>query len=269
MSSVIWGIMQQDLDSNALLSKALNRPEHSSCLLGVGLGVSRKTFLRPQKRARREDIVMLEKKLNYVLEKLHAMENNKDQNNDQVKDQEKDQNKDQDEDQNKDQDEDQNKEQVENQPNISCPDPSVKDSCTFATHNMPEVHNLQGTMLHNSPLPENHVKVTIDVPLIGNAPLPIPIDDDISKINNATGTFVAWPTQQVFVYAKVPQKPIQNEGSEHTRGSVTSPIKRKQKDESEVPKRPIGGGKRFQPAKELITSSKKEKGKLEHQKSLV
>ncbi|KAK7260140.1 hypothetical protein RIF29_25937 [Crotalaria pallida] len=129
----------QDLDSNALLSKALNRPEHSSRLLGVGLGVSRKTFLRPQKRARREDIVMLEKKLNYVLEKLHAMENNKGQNNDQVKDQEKDQNKDQDEDQNKDQDEDQNKEQVENQPNISCPDPSVKDSCTFATHNMPEV----------------------------------------------------------------------------------------------------------------------------------
>ncbi|KAK7256615.1 hypothetical protein RIF29_30069 [Crotalaria pallida] len=91
----------------------------------------------------------------WVEEKLHAMENNKDQNNDQVKDQEKDQNKDQDEDQNKvhdeeenkdqdedqnkDQDEDQNKEQVENQPNISCPDPSVKDSCTFATHNMPEV----------------------------------------------------------------------------------------------------------------------------------
>ncbi|KAK7256505.1 hypothetical protein RIF29_29956 [Crotalaria pallida] len=45
----------QDHDSNAFLSKALNRPEHFSRLLGVGLGVSRKTFLLPQKRARRPE----------------------------------------------------------------------------------------------------------------------------------------------------------------------------------------------------------------------
>ena len=48
--------------------------------------------------------------------------------------------------------------------------------------------------LHNCPLPENHVKVRVDLAIEGDAPLPVPLEyADIFTVEQAVGTFVAWP----------------------------------------------------------------------------
>jgi len=55
------------------------------------------------------------------------------------------------------------------------------------------------TMLHNSPIPPNHVKVMIDVVVDREALLPIPLDEDTAKLGEAVGTCVAWPINLVVV----------------------------------------------------------------------
>ncbi|KAF1892998.1 hypothetical protein Lal_00024128 [Lupinus albus] len=61
------------------------------------------------------------------------------------------------------------------------------------------VHNTQDTMLHNSRIPPNHVRVTIDIEIEDNALLPIPLDVDIITLGGAICTFVAWPVHLVDV----------------------------------------------------------------------
>ncbi|KAF1892906.1 hypothetical protein Lal_00039980 [Lupinus albus] len=55
------------------------------------------------------------------------------------------------------------------------------------------VHNTQDAMLHNSRIPPNHVRVTIDIEIEDNALLPIPLDVDIITLGGAICTFVDWP----------------------------------------------------------------------------
>ena len=59
--------------------------------------------------------------------------------------------------------------------------------------------NLSAT-LHNRPLPLNHAKVRVDVAIEGDAPLPVPLEDaDVMTVEQAIGTYVAWPILQVIV----------------------------------------------------------------------
>ncbi|KAF1892873.1 hypothetical protein Lal_00043236 [Lupinus albus] len=61
------------------------------------------------------------------------------------------------------------------------------------------VHNTQDAMLHNSRIPPNYVRVTIDIEIEDNALLPIPLDVDIITLGGAICTFVAWPVHLVDV----------------------------------------------------------------------
>lgn len=55
-------------------------------------------------------------------------------------------------------------------------------------------------MLHNRPLPLNHMKVRVDFAYDVNAPLPIPLEDaEIRTVGEAIGTFVAWPEKLIDV----------------------------------------------------------------------
>ncbi|KAF1892942.1 hypothetical protein Lal_00048541 [Lupinus albus] len=54
-------------------------------------------------------------------------------------------------------------------------------------------------MLHNSRIPPNHLRVTIDIEIEDNALLPFPLDVDIITLGGAICTFVAWPVHLVDV----------------------------------------------------------------------
>ena len=65
-----------------------------------------------------------------------------------------------------------------------------------------EVYNTSGhEMLHNRPIPPNHVKVGIKVvfPGEGATSLPVPIDEAVT-IDEAIGTCVAWPVNLIILY---------------------------------------------------------------------
>ncbi|KAF1865977.1 hypothetical protein Lal_00041675 [Lupinus albus] len=53
--------------------------------------------------------------------------------------------------------------------------------------------------LHCARIPPNHVNVSIDIVIDGNALLPIPFDEDIVTLGEAIGTFVPWPVDLVDV----------------------------------------------------------------------
>jgi hypothetical protein len=57
-----------------------------------------------------------------------------------------------------------------------------------------KLHNTDGDTVHGKKLPPGYVKVTVEVALVEDAPLPIPVEDgDVSTIGQAIGTIVAWP----------------------------------------------------------------------------
>lgn len=53
--------------------------------------------------------------------------------------------------------------------------------------------------VHGVPLGDANVRVSIDVPIKGEALLPIPIGDEIVTLRQAIGTHVAWPRNLVLV----------------------------------------------------------------------
>ena len=62
------------------------------------------------------------------------------------------------------------------------------------------VHNSPTITLHNCPMPLDHVKVSVDKVLVGDAPLPVPIENvNILIVYDAVGAFVAWPKSLVSV----------------------------------------------------------------------
>ena len=63
-----------------------------------------------------------------------------------------------------------------------------------------KVHNTLGEMLHHKPLPTGFLKVSIDIVLEGGALLPLPIDvSDATLVGDAIGSFVAWPSDLIFI----------------------------------------------------------------------
>lgn len=62
--------------------------------------------------------------------------------------------------------------------------------------------DVQGQMLHNVPLGSDKVKVSISVPLIPYAAIPFPLEE-IWNVEQAVGTYIAWPRQHVRKPSKV------------------------------------------------------------------
>jgi len=62
-------------------------------------------------------------------------------------------------------------------------------------------------MMHKVPLRSaRYAKVQVDavLDLYHNHPLPIPVNDEISTLYQATGTFIQWPKEDIFVLAPDP-----------------------------------------------------------------
>ncbi|KAI5396106.1 hypothetical protein KIW84_062343 [Lathyrus oleraceus] len=63
-----------------------------------------------------------------------------------------------------------------------------------------KVHNTSGDLLHHRPLPDGHLKVSVDVVLDKEALLPIPdIVSETTLLRDAIGSFVAWPLDLIFI----------------------------------------------------------------------
>ncbi|KAI5426292.1 hypothetical protein KIW84_031913 [Lathyrus oleraceus] len=63
-----------------------------------------------------------------------------------------------------------------------------------------KVHNTSGDLLHHRPLPDGHLKVSVDVVLDKDALLPIPdIVSETTLLQDAIGSFVAWPLDLIFI----------------------------------------------------------------------
>ena len=62
------------------------------------------------------------------------------------------------------------------------------------------MHKTLGDLLHHRPLPDGHMKVSINVALDLDALLPAP--DTISEtklLQDAIGSFGAWPSDLIFI----------------------------------------------------------------------
>ena len=61
-----------------------------------------------------------------------------------------------------------------------------------------KVYNTLGDTIHNLPLPDDCVKVGIDVVIEADAELPIPDEyADLIKVHDAIGTTVVWPIKLI------------------------------------------------------------------------
>ncbi|GAU38996.1 hypothetical protein TSUD_378720 [Trifolium subterraneum] len=106
-----------------------------------------------------------------------------------------------------------------------------------------KLHNTDGDTVHGKKLPPGYVKVTVEVALVEDAPLPIPVEDgDVSTIGRAIGTIVAWPFNLIeFVgeCGKINHK-LQKKDKKMQRSaeSVASPSKtrKKMKNQETPPK---------------------------------
>ena len=62
------------------------------------------------------------------------------------------------------------------------------------------MHNTLGDLLHHRPLPDGHLKVSVDVALDLDALLPIPdIISETTLLRDAIGSFVAWSSDLIFI----------------------------------------------------------------------
>ena len=57
-------------------------------------------------------------------------------------------------------------------------------------------------MLHNMPLGADNVKVSIYVPIVSDAAIPFPLED-IARVADAVGTFIAWPKRLIIKSSEV------------------------------------------------------------------
>lgn len=60
------------------------------------------------------------------------------------------------------------------------------------------VYNNNSVTIHSRPLPADHLKVTITIPIENDTELPVQIEDkDIFTILDVVGTYVAWPSNLI------------------------------------------------------------------------
>ena len=64
-------------------------------------------------------------------------------------------------------------------------------------------YNTGEDILHNSPLPDNTLRVRVDVCTNKDALLPIPSRDEQNKVADVVGGYVAWPIGLIDTYEKV------------------------------------------------------------------
>ncbi|XP_058758459.1 uncharacterized protein LOC131631713 [Vicia villosa] len=63
-----------------------------------------------------------------------------------------------------------------------------------------KVHNTLGDLLHHRPLPDGHLKVSVDVVLDHDAMLPVPdMVSETTLLRDAIGSFVAWPSELITI----------------------------------------------------------------------
>jgi hypothetical protein len=61
------------------------------------------------------------------------------------------------------------------------------------------VYNTSGDLLHHRPLPDGHMKVSVDVVSDRDALLPVPdMVSEVTFMRDAIGSFVAWPSELIF-----------------------------------------------------------------------
>ena len=65
------------------------------------------------------------------------------------------------------------------------------------------VYNTDTDILHGSPLPENTLRVKVDVCTNADALLPIPSLDEQTMVIDVVGGYVAWPIGLIEPYQKV------------------------------------------------------------------
>ena len=62
------------------------------------------------------------------------------------------------------------------------------------------MHKTLGDLLHHRPLPNGHMKVSVDVALDLDVLLPVPnIVAKTTLLRDAVGYFVAWPSDLIFI----------------------------------------------------------------------
>ena len=62
------------------------------------------------------------------------------------------------------------------------------------------MHNTLGDSLHHRPLPDEHMKVSVDVALDLDVLLPVPnIVAETTLLRDSVGSFVAWPSDLIFI----------------------------------------------------------------------
>ncbi|XP_058725492.1 uncharacterized protein LOC131596766 [Vicia villosa] len=67
-----------------------------------------------------------------------------------------------------------------------------------------KVHNTVGDLLHHRPLPDGHLKVSVDVVVDHDAMLPVPdLVSETTLLRDAIGSFVAWPSELIVISDEV------------------------------------------------------------------
>lgn len=59
--------------------------------------------------------------------------------------------------------------------------------------------DVQCPTIHGIPLGAENIRVTVDIAMVEDVALPIPLKGDIETLNQAIGNFVAWPRKLVIV----------------------------------------------------------------------
>ena len=63
-----------------------------------------------------------------------------------------------------------------------------------------KIHNTLGDLIHHRPLPDGHLKVSVDIALDLDALISIPnIVSETTLLRDAIGSFVAWPSDLVII----------------------------------------------------------------------
>lgn len=72
-----------------------------------------------------------------------------------------------------------------------------------------KVYNTLGDLIHNTPIPAGHLRVSVDYPIDPDALVPVPdVALDIRSVRDAVGSFVAWPLDLIFIDDEVCLKPL-------------------------------------------------------------
>ncbi|KAI5407446.1 hypothetical protein KIW84_053636 [Lathyrus oleraceus] len=179
----------EDQENRSVLSRALNVPEYPGRVRGKGHGCTPTSLYKNPRRRNPSNQEVME-----TLQALQAQVLQLQKDNERYRCMEKGSS--------------QLKETSE-KASINCQNkfPEGISSCqlylsspTYRLVGKGKVHNTSGDLLHHRPLPDGHLKVSVDVVLDKDALLPIPdIVSETTFLRDAIGSFVAWPLDLIFI----------------------------------------------------------------------